>query len=110
MAFRVEMARVARQDIRQATAFISRPSPFQAKRWLDGLESPIALLNELPLRHALIPEAEDLGRELRGFPYYSHRVIYEVDDSRKIVFIVRVYHSARKPLEQNDIYDVSPPH
>ena len=41
----------------------------------------------MPLRFALIPEADELKRPLRSFPHHSHRVIYQVDEPAQTVSI-----------------------
>lgn len=57
----------------------------------------------MPLIHPLIPESEDLGRELRSIRYHSHRIVYEVDLPSQTVYVARVYHGARKPLSPEDL-------
>lgn len=103
MAFKVQIVGAAEQDIAEATAFIYDDSPAIADKWLSGLLSAILALSEMPLRFALIPESKELKRPLRGFPYHSHRVVYEVDETTQSVLILRVYHSARAPLRLEDI-------
>ena len=63
----------------------------------------IQSLAEMPLRFALIPEADELKRPLRSFPHHSHRVIYQVDEQAQTVSMLRVYHSARAPLQLEDL-------
>lgn len=98
MAFSIELAQAAERDIAEALDHISQASPHQTGPWLDGLFAAIDGLSALPARHALMPEAAELARPLRSLPYDSHRVVYEVNEANQCVFVVRVYHSASKPL------------
>ncbi len=103
MAFNIRLTHVAQDDVAGTMEFLIGRSPEAAKRWLDGLFEAIESLGELPARHALIAEAARLKRPLRSLPYQSHRVVYEVDETRQIVSIVRVYHFARAPLRPEDM-------
>ena len=44
-----------------------------------------------------------LGKPYRSAQHYSHRLIYRIDEEASIVYVVRLYHGARKPLEPEDI-------
>jgi len=71
--------------------------------WYDGLIQAIESLSEMPERFALITESKRLKRSLRAIPYKPHRIIYEIDDLHEIVYIVRLHHFARKPLNMKDL-------
>lgn len=103
MAFSIELAQAAERDIAEALAHITENSPQQALPWLDGLFEAIDALRALPARHALIPEAAELARPLRSLPYHAPRIIYEINDARQLILVVRVYHSVRKPLTRKAI-------
>lgn len=103
MAFKVQLSEAARTDMKQTTALISKRAPASADKWFDGLIDALKSLTEMPLRFALMPEANELKRPLRSFPYHSHRVIYQVDEPAQVVSILRVYHSARAPLQLEDL-------
>ena len=103
MAFEIALAAAAERDIAEAVAYIGQDSPTRARKWFDGLFATLEQLRELPERHVLVPEADELGREIRSLHYHSHRIIYEVRPSQNTVYIARIYHGARKPLEAKDI-------
>lgn len=105
MVYSIQFTLLARQDAQDYAAFIrdEQNSPAPARRWLDGLNSAIEKLAEAPRRFAVVPEAEELGFPYRSLAYHSHRVIYAVNDDEERVTVIRVYHSARKPLTGNDI-------
>lgn len=99
MAFEVRLTAAAKRDIRDAMDFFQKRSPRIASKWFAGLFEALETLQEMPHRHAFVFEAAQLKRLLRGLPYYSHRVIYEVDESAQTVWILRIYHTSRAPLE-----------
>ena len=99
MAYKVEISLLARQDIFETTEYIREQSGIpRATRWKNGLISTIKELREMPLRYAVAEESADLRIELRELNYHSHRVIYLVLEDSKTVRVLRVYHSARIPL------------
>jgi len=51
----------------------------------------------------VIAEADELGAEVRDVLHYSHRIVFLVKAADDVVEILRVYHSARKPLTEKDI-------
>lgn len=57
----------------------------------------------MPARHASAAESEELELPLRAMVYQSHRIIYEIDEAAETVTILRVYHSARAPLQPEDL-------
>ena len=103
MAFDVEITDPARDDIDDAVTFIAQNSPAAARRWKTALQTLILSLGEMPGRFAVIAEAEELGLPYRNAPHHSHRVIFRIDEVKNMVFVVRVYHGARRPLSPDDI-------
>ena len=75
----------------------------RAQKWFNDLFIALESIREFPERHAVISESDQLKKNLRSFHHHSHRVIYEVQAKVNVVYIVRVYHGARKPLTQMDI-------
>lgn len=103
MAFRVLLSAPAERDIEEAAEFMMTNSFDAAGKWLDGLQKALQSLEEMPARHAVIAEAASLGRPYRSLPYFSHRIVYRVDDQNAQVYVVRVYHNARRPLEEENV-------
>jgi plasmid stabilization system protein ParE len=103
MAFNVVVTDPAFADMEKAADFIWVESPGSARRWLSDYWRAIDTLEVLPLRHALIPEADILGLPYRSLPLHTHRLIYRVDEHRSVVYVVRVYHGARRPLTLEDV-------
>jgi plasmid stabilization system protein ParE len=103
MAFSVLVTDPALADMHEAADFIWVESPGSERRWLANCWRAIETLEELPLRHALIPEADILGLPYRSLPLHTHRLIYRVDEQQFVVYLVRVYHGARRPLTLADV-------
>ena len=103
MAYKVILSDPAVVEVEEVVEFICADSREKARLWLSDFWWSVDTLKELPLRQPLIPEAESMGIPYRSFPLYSHRVIYRVDEEQGIVYIVRVYHSARRPLKPDDV-------
>lgn len=103
MAFDVEITDPARDDIDDAVAFIARTSTATARKWKTEMQALILSLQEMPGRFALIAEAGELGLPYRSALHHSHRVIFRIDEEKNTVYVVRVYHGARRPLSHEDI-------
>jgi plasmid stabilization system protein ParE len=69
----------------------------------QGLTEAVAGLSQFPGRHPLVREEEEFERPCRCCMYHSHRIIYGIDDARKEIIILRIYHGARRSLTQSDI-------
>ena len=103
MAFEVQLSETAKADMKQTTDFIKKRAPASANAWFDGLIDALKSLDEMPARFAVAEESERLGKALRSMPYRTHRVIYQIDEAAQTVSILRVYHSARTPLQLEDL-------
>jgi len=98
MVFEVVLTLRAQTDIDDYVCFIANDSRNEAAKWRDSLEEQILSLSEIPGRFSLIPEATELRVPYRAFMHHSHRVIFRIDEEAMKVYVVRVYHGARKPL------------
>ena len=107
MAFSIQVTDLAIDDIEEAVTYIARDSLRVAAKWKDGLEQIVLSLNELPYRFPLIPESSSFEREYRHIIYFSHRIVYRIDEDSQTVYIVRVYHGARRPLSIHDLDDTT---
>jgi len=64
----------------------------------------IHTLKDFPERCSRIPEQESYTQEIRHFIYQKHRIIFMVQDT--IVYILAVHHTAKKPLENEDLEEI----
>lgn len=69
MAYKVKLTALAEADAYAAFERIRAASPTHAERWLTGLFQAMLSLDEMPTRCPLIPEAEEIGRDIRQLPY-----------------------------------------
>jgi plasmid stabilization system protein ParE len=107
LAFRVDITETAIGDAEEYVRFIREQGrePEAAERWWRGLLDAIDSLEEMPLRCPPIPEIDDFEETLRHLLYYSHRIVFRVNEMTKTVVVLRIYHAARKTLSGEDFTD-----
>ena len=88
---KVLMAEAARGDLRDIRVYSkSAFGPIVARAYLEGLRQSFRLLADQPMAGA----AEyDLGDNVRGFSYKSHRLYYRIENGH--IWIIRILHHAR---------------
>ena len=92
MAYRIFWTPIAVQDLRDICDFISRENLVAAQRMGEELIKQSEAMAAFPMSGRMVPEKKDPIREtLVG----SYRIIYRVDESKKVVSLVRIWHSAR---------------
>jgi len=98
MAYLVELAIRAEQDLNQIYELISADDSAAAARWFYGLEKAIYSLEKLPRRCRIIPESKSAKHQFRHMLYGSkpdvYRVIYDIDEPRKLVRVRTIRHAA----------------
>jgi toxin ParE1/3/4 len=99
MVYDVELTRRAERDLDDLYEFFSAEDSKVIRRWFNGLEKAVYTLEELPRRCPRAPESRRTDRPLRHLLYGTkpniYRVLYEVDEKRKIVRVVTIRHGAR---------------
>ena len=103
MAYRVELTRRAEEDALEAADHIAQDSRAVAANWFRGLEQAVASLGEAPGSFSAIVESLGLNHAYRSLRHHAHRVIYRVDETTRTVYVVRIYHGARRPLRAEDL-------
>jgi hypothetical protein len=98
LAYRVDIAAAALHDAREYHRFILKRShdALPVDTWFFGLMEAVDSLETLPSRCPRIPEQERFRTTLYQLLCASHRIIFRID--AKVVRIVRIYHSALRPL------------
>ena len=76
-----------------AHAHIAHDKKRAADKWLRDCERRVLSLAKLPRRYEIIPEAEDLGDDIRHDLFGNYRIIYRVEGDK--VTVLRVIHSSR---------------
>lgn len=98
MEYRVELTDRARRDLGLLYARISAAESLAAARWFNGLEEAVFDLARLPRRCPVAPEGRRAKRLLRHLLYgtrpHVYRAICEINESRKVVYILTIRHGA----------------
>jgi toxin ParE1/3/4 len=78
-----------------------------ASRWYNELEEAVYALAEYPFRCPVVPEARRARRKLRHLLYgeksHVYRVIYEVDERQKVVWVLHIRHGARRKIKFSNL-------
>ena len=94
--YHVEVLPRARSDLRHIYAYINAENSYQAHAWFNGLEMAIASLEQHPARGSPTRENHRLRQLLYGKrPHDVYRVIYAIDQRRRVVSVVHIRHGAR---------------
>ena len=88
----LERSHEARTDLIDIWSYIAADNPDAADRQIDKIE---ALFNRLCEYPRLGPERDDIADGLRGFVRGHYLVLYQLDESRRSVQIIRVIHGMR---------------
>jgi plasmid stabilization system protein ParE len=98
MAYRVELSRRAKGDLQELYERVLADESVAARVWFDGLENAIASLQRFPRRCPIAPESSTFGLSLRHLLYGAksdvYRIIYDLDENRRIVNVVTVRHGS----------------
>ena len=100
MAYLVDITEPALADAEEYVRFIRdvKKEPEAAERWFRGLVQAIYSLEELPERCPVVPEHEEFSFEIRHLIYFSHRIIFRVEEAARIVRILHVRHAKRRAI------------
>jgi toxin ParE1/3/4 len=93
MACRIIWSQTAVDDLRQMVEFIALDDAAAAASLADRILRRIERAAELPFSNRAVPEkAEESVREIILRPY---RIVYQVDDRRDAIHVLRIWHAAR---------------
>ena len=105
MTYRVELAERAVRDLELLYVEKNVADSQAAARWYNGLESAVYALESYPHRCAVAPEARKIKRKLRHSLYgkkpHVYRIIYEIDEVRRTVWVLTIRHGARRSLKRS---------
>lgn len=88
---RVEWSDLARDDLADVVAYISRDSAFYAKSFGEKVVLATRRLKDFPESGRMIPEVED--KTLREIVVQGYRVMYRLEEDR--VLVLAVMHGSR---------------
>jgi toxin ParE1/3/4 len=107
MTFHVELTDRAVRDLEILYLEKNAAESEAAARWFNGLEEAVYGLERHPFRCPLAPEARKMKRQLRHLLYgrkpHVYRVIYEIEEGRRIVWVLTIRHGARSGLKRSEL-------
>ena len=93
MGFKVIIAESARADLSEIVQRIARDNRTAAVRTGYAILARFQVLENFPLLGRIVPERNDpVWRELIHRPY---RLMYHVDEARRVIHAARIWHGAR---------------
>ncbi len=105
MAFRVEIAPRAFNDLDEIAEYIKQSGGFeQAEEWFNGILDAIRTLEDMPSPSPIADESEELGQEVRlllcGKRNRKYKVYYSIRQETPSTGTVRVFHVRHLGLEE----------
>ncbi len=101
--FVVEITQLAQTDAESYVIYLQTQgnAPAAAERWWNELLAALWSLEYAPHRCALVREERLRTKGVRQLIHHSHRIVFQVDEPRGTVLILRVYHTARRELRDD---------
>ncbi len=107
MAYQVALADSAKADADQIYDWVIERAPLRGPEWFEELIDCLYSLEEQPNRCPLAREAEMAKRDIRCLLFGKHRVVYrilyQVDEPRKTVWVLHIRHGALKDLNPEEL-------
>jgi toxin ParE1/3/4 len=107
MRYRVEFTTRAARDLNHLYQHVNAADNPQAEHWLNGLEAAVLTLERLPRRCPVAPESKKAKRSLRHLLYakkpYVYRVIYEIEEQNKAIWVLTIRHGARDTTRAEEL-------
>ncbi len=95
MIYRVEVLPRGAQDLREIRLSIGVRVSRDAADWFLGLRAIIRRLDQNPGRGSVTPENPVLRELSYGKRPRSYRIIYKIDEDRRLVSVLHIRHGAR---------------
>ena len=106
MTYRVELADRAVRDLELLFLEKNVADSPAAARWFNRLEQAVGALGKYPFRCPAAPESRKMKRRLFHLLYgrkpHVYRVIYEIDEQRRTVWVLTIRHAARQQGRKSD--------
>lgn len=100
MDYRIEWSKTSLGDLRDMVRFIAKDDPRTAERFGERLIRRIEETALFPRTGRIVPEyRNETVREVVVTPY---RLIYEIDDGRGVLNVLRIWHGARGEPDLSD--------
>jgi len=107
MACEVVLADPAKDDADRFYERVTAEAPPRGPEWFDKLMDALRSLERVPPRCPLAREAREAGREIRcllfGKGHGVYRILYEVDEHRRRVWILHIRHGALRDVDPDEL-------
>jgi len=103
MAFLVNITRRAERDLGHIYEEINAEESDVALIWYRGLKDAMLSPEHLPARCPVTPEDAHLRHLLYGKKPHVYRVIFEIDEPRKVVKVLTIRHGARDKFTADEL-------
>lgn len=97
MDYRLIWTDTAISDLQDVVKFIALDNPTAGKEVGYNIVNKIETLRDFPFSGRKVPEKEDI--RIREICFNPFRLVYEIDEIKKSIYILRIWHSSRgKPF------------
>ena len=110
MVYQVLLADSANTDVERIYDWVCSQAPVKGAAWFEELIDSLYSLERLANRCPFAPEAEKSGREIRCLSFGRrrgvYRILYEVDDKRRTIWILHIRHAALQRLNAQNLSQI----
>jgi plasmid stabilization system protein ParE len=107
VGYTVALADSAKADAHRIYDWVVERAPLRGPKWFEELIDCLYSLEDQPHRCPLAREAKEAKREIRcllfGQRRGTYRILYEVEESRKMVWILHIRHGSLRALGSGDL-------
>ena len=95
----IKYSKQAELDLFEVIAYIAKESKTNALHYLNRYEEKIELLKQNPLMGADCKN-KLIKRDCRVLVHESHIIIYQINQEKNVIFIVRIFHGSENYQEK----------
>jgi plasmid stabilization system protein ParE len=107
MEYRVVLADAAKADAETLYQCVIERAPLRGPEWFEKLLDCLYSLNNSPSRCPLALESRRSHRQIRNLLYGKgrnvYRILFEIDEERRTVWILHIRRAARASLRPGDL-------
>jgi plasmid stabilization system protein ParE len=106
VAYQVVLADAAKADANRIYDWVVERAPVRGPEWFEELIDSLYTLERLPNRCPIAREAKEAHRDiccLFGKRRGVYRILYEVDEKHKTVWILHIRHGALQDLGPDEL-------
>jgi len=110
VVWQVALADTAKVDAGRIYDWVVERAPLRGPEWFDELVACLYSLEDMPRRCPLAREAEAAKREIRCLIFGKRRgvwrILYEVDEQRRMVWVLHIRHGALQDLRPGELSEI----